>query len=355
MNLEYQSLLASLLLAAGTLLPLGAAEPSLAARQEARLHSPPRKVVVATACTWLGRQIDAGQRVAIFDRLLTEAAEDAARRYPGAGLDLFVLPEKALQRGGDSNRSTAERALRLNDREVLQVAALAARQKTWLILPLLLAEEEGGRELYRNAAVLFNRQGEVAGIYRKLYPLADRNGVLEQGTTPGRTAAVFQTDFGRLGIQICWDMAFADGWAALGSAGAELVAVPSMSPQTIPLAWDARQHRYWVVSSNPRDNVTIFNPTGQADAQATNPGVLVHRFDLASAVIHWNAAIDEGRLFQRRFGERVGFSWSAREDTGLFWSNDPALPIGDMMKALNQESMDAQIERTRAIVEQPEP
>lgn len=324
-----------------------ATEQTLAERQALLLQSPPRKVVVATVCTFLGRKMSAEGRVAIIDRFLSEAVSEAARRYPRAGLDLFVLPENALQRGGEGIRTAGNRALRLEDKEVREVAALAAREKTWLILPMQLAEKSGGRDVVRNAAVLFDRKGNVAGVYRKLHPLADKSGVFENGVTPGNEVPVFKTDFGKVGIQICWDMSFEDGWAALGAAGAELVAVPSASPQNIPLAWFARRHRYWIVNSTPRDNVTVFNPIGLPDAQLTKPGVLVHRFDLVSAAIHWNPEVDEGRVFQRRFGDRVGFVWNAREDTGLFWSNDASLSIGAMMKELGQEQMDAQVERIR--------
>ncbi|MBP7141998.1 MAG: carbon-nitrogen hydrolase family protein [Opitutaceae bacterium] len=336
------------LLIAAVMGPLARAEaPTLAERQAALLLSPPRKVVVATVCTFLGRKMTAGDRVAIIDRFLAEAAKQAEQQYPGTGLDLFVLPENALQRGSEAARSAGNRALSLEDKEVRQVGALAARESTWLILPMQLAEKLHGREVYRNAAVLFDRKGRVAGVYRKLHPLADKSGVFEGGVTPGEDAPVFVTDFGKVGIQICWDMSFEDGWAALGASGAELVAVPSASPQNIPLAWFAHRHRYWIVNSAPRDNVTIFNPIGLPDAQLTKPGVLVHRFDLVSAAIHWNPEVDEGRVFQRRFGDRVGFVWNAREDTGLFWSNDANLSIGAMMKELGQEQMDAQVERIR--------
>ena len=319
-----------------------AAEPSAASREAALVQSPPRKVVVATVCTWLGGQLGADERAAAIDRLLAESAAEAARRFPGAGLDLFVLPEGALRRPG---ATAGEKALRLDDPVVRRVAALAARQKTWVVLPMILREDAAGRTSFSNAAVLLDRAGRVAGIYRKTHPTADAAGVFEHGVTPGRDYPVFTTDFGQLGLQICWDMAYDEGWAALAAAGAELVALPSMSPQNLPLAEHARRHRYWIVSGTPRDNAAVFNPAGFIDAQVTKPGVLVHRFDLVSAVVHWSATLEDGRAFQRRFGARGGFVWSAREDTGLFWSNDPATPVGAMLRELGLETMDAQVAR----------
>jgi len=43
------------------------------------------------------------------------------------------------------------------------------------------------------------------------------------------------------------------------------------------------------------------------------------------------------------FPARGGFRWSAREDTGLFWSNDPAMTIGDMARSL--DLMDTQVQK----------
>jgi predicted amidohydrolase len=97
---------------------------------------------------------------------------------------------------------------------------------------------------------LFDRRGEVAGIYRKAHPVAYVNSdVLEGGIKPGRDFPVFDCDFGKLGVQICWDIQFDDGWDALAKAGAEIVAWPTASPATASAAARAAQHRFYVVSS----------------------------------------------------------------------------------------------------------
>jgi apolipoprotein N-acyltransferase len=290
---------------------------------------PPRKVTVATVIARLAG--DAAARTAMIDRLVAEA--QATGR-----LDLVVLPEAALQAGG---RTAAEQALAIDDPAVQAVAAMARRAGAYVVLPMILREGAA----CANAAVLLDRGGAVAGIYRKVHPVAGADGVFEGGITPGRTYPVFTCDFGRLGIQICWDMSYEEGWRALAEAGAELVALPTMSPQTVRPAAYAQRFRYWVVNATPRDNATVWNPIGLPDAHIESPGVLVHRFDLSAAVVHWSTAIEEGRAFARAFTGRGGFSWSAREDTGLFWSDDPATPVAAMLRQLGVEEMDATIAR----------
>jgi predicted amidohydrolase len=313
-----------------------------AARQALLAQSPPRKVVVATVCHWFDAKADADERAAAIDRLFAEAVAETGRRFPGAGLDLFVLPEHALQRRGSV---AADRALRLDEEPVRRIVAAVARHKTWLILPMILREDAGGRQVFSNAAVLFDRTGTVVGIYRKTHPITTEDGTFENGITPGRDYPVFATDFGRVGMQICWDMSYDEGWAALAAGGAELVVLPSASPQNVRPASHAQRFGYWVVSSTPRDNAAVFNPLGLIDAQVTKPGVLVHRFDLVSVAVHWSPRIEEGRAFQRRFGNRGGYVWSAREDTGLFWSNEHSTPVGTMLQELGVEPMASQIER----------
>ena len=41
-----------------------------------------------------------------------------------------------------------------------------------------------------------------------------------------------------------------------------------------------------------------------------------------------------GEAFREAFGDRVGYRYSESEDRGIFWSNDPGRPIGQMARSL---------------------
>ena len=51
-------------------------------------------------------------------------------------------------------------------------------------------------------------------------------------------------------------------------------------------------------------------------------------------VDHLDIERGKARALIRRFGDKVGGDYSEREDTGLFWSNDPQQSIGRMIRAL---------------------
>jgi predicted amidohydrolase len=314
---------------------------------QSRADSPPRKVVIATLMIKLRGA--AGDRTGIVADLIDKAATEAARRNPDNGLDLVVLPEYALQ--SESGNSALTRSVSLKDPALLALGAKAREHRTWIIVPMIL-REDGSEKIATNAAVLLNREGAVAGVYRKVFPVADEHGVLEGGVTPGNDFPVFDCDFGRLGILICYDMSYPASWEALAAAGAEIVAVPSESPQTVRPSAEALQHRYYVVTSTPRANASMFDPIGMTIAQTTSSGVLVHEIDLSYATLHWAPTLQDGRALSHRFGDRVGYTYSSREDTGVFWSNDPAMSIGAMIKQLGFREMASALEYSRQLQDQ---
>jgi predicted amidohydrolase len=308
-----------------------------------RADRAPRKVVIASALAHFSGSVS--ERLALAVKLVDDAARQATARFPEEGLDLVVLPEFALMR--ETGTTAREQAVTLSG-EVLDVMSERARRyRTWLVVPLVL-REEGESERISNAAALFDRDGAVAGIFRKVNPMLDAQNLLEGGVTPGSSYPVFECDFGRLGILICWDMTDEEGWSALASAGAELVVVPSASPQTLRPMAHALQHGYYVMTSTPRNNASLFDPIGQTKTQITAPGVLVDRIDLSYAILHWTERLQGGRILTENYGERVGYSYSDREDTGVFWSNDPQTPIGSMIRKLGLPEMSESIERVRA-------
>jgi predicted amidohydrolase len=310
---------------------------------------PPRKIIVGTSMQgFWGEFPGLEKRLADLRGLVEEMAAKAEAAYPGEGLDLVVLPETAITLG--RGQKAADRALHFTGKVAETFTALARRFHTYLVVPLDL-EEGSGKKVYSNAAVLLDRAGKVVGIYRKVHPVVVINAEdLEGGITPGREFPVFECDFGRVGIQICWDVVFDDGWAELARKGADIVVWPTASPATAQPASRARRHEYYIVSSTPRENASIFEPTGMVAAQVRAPErVLVKQIDLSFSVLPWSSELRNGEAFKERFGDRAGFNYYVAEDLGLFWSNDPKTPIGEMVRQLRLTDFRSHIERNRQV------
>lgn len=297
------------------------------------LDAPPRRIVVGTSLysmygPYPGLEVRLQQLGSLVDRMA-----GAAREQHGAGLDLAVLPEVALNCG--LHGPAAEVSFPLQGQVLESMGATARQHGTYLIVPMYLKEDDA----CYNVAVLLDRAGAVVGTYRKVHVVQSLyDGTLEGGCALGTGFPVFECDFGKLGIQICFDMFFDDGWEVLARKGAQLVAWPTAAPHTVWPRALALRYGYHLVSSTWRNNASVFDPVGQIIAQTTeNPGIAVAHLDVNSVVVPWQPKLNNGAAFTERYGDVVGFRYSEREDRGLFWSNDPQLPIMQMVRELELE------------------
>jgi hypothetical protein len=76
-----------------------------------------------------------------------------------------------------------------------------------------------------NSSVLLERNGTIAGVYHKNFPTHKE---LDMGIKPGTETPVFETDFGRVGLCICFDLNFWEVGSGLCRNKAELVIWSSM-------------------------------------------------------------------------------------------------------------------------------
>lgn len=310
-----------------------------------RADLPPRKVIVGTAMEafWVSYP-GLEKRVADLNAILDRMGAEAKSKY-GRGLDIAVLPEVAVT--GENGGDPARHSFPLEGPLKNAFAAKARHLNAYLVIPTYLREGKN----FTNAAILFARNGEVAGIYRKLHPAVQTGSdSMEGGITPGKDTPVFNCDFGKLGIQICFDIEFDYGWEQLAKRGADLVVWPTQSPQTVRPALRARHGAYYVVSSTWRNNASIFEPTGKIIAQIKPPArVLVQEIDLSYAILPWSSKLKNGAALSAKYGNKVGFRYYEDEDRGLFWSNDPAMTIGQMARSLGLAEAAAEIDRIKLL------
>jgi predicted amidohydrolase len=130
-----------------------------------------------------------------------------------------------------------------------KVADFARKYNCYVICPIVTKND--GR--FYNTALLIDRQGGIAGAYHKAHPVDTeiQNG---EGIIPGPIRPpVFETDFGKIGMQICFDANWFESWAHLKEDGAEIVFFPSQFPGGRILNFLAWKNNYYVVSSTGED------------------------------------------------------------------------------------------------------
>ncbi|MFE5817957.1 nitrilase-related carbon-nitrogen hydrolase [Streptomyces sp. NPDC056479] len=175
----------------------------------------------------------------------SETAEERRHRAAAlvrdrAGDDLVVLPE--LWTAGAWSYDRWDDDAEKIDGPTAEVMSAAARQAgTWLHAGSIVERDADGT-LY-NTALLFDRTGDLKGIYRKIHRYGFDTGeaTLMGG---GHDIVTVPADFGVIGLAICYDLRFPELFRGLLDAGAELIAIPA--------AWPAARLTHWQLLTRTR-------------------------------------------------------------------------------------------------------
>ena len=157
---------------------------------------------------------------------------------------------------------------------------LAAELNIVLIASLFEKRAPG---LYHNTAVVFERDGQIAGKYRKMH-IPDDPGFYEKFYfTPGDLGFhPITTSIGKLGVLVCWDQWYPEAARLMTLAGADMLIYPTA------IGWDPRddeaekqrQLESWILIQRAHAvanglPVIVCNRTGlEPDPSAQTPGIL---------------------------------------------------------------------------------
>ncbi len=109
--------------------------------------------------------------------------------------------------------------------------------------------EKRAAGLYHNTAVVFEKDGSIAGKYRKMHIPDDPAYYEKFYFTPGDLGFhPIQTSVGKLGVQVCWDQWYPEGARLMALQGAEILIYPTA------IGWEssdtddekARQREAWI-------------------------------------------------------------------------------------------------------------
>lgn len=102
---------------------------------------------------------------------------------------------------------------------------LAAMHRVVLVTSLFEKRAPG---LYHNTAVVFDKDGSIAGKYRKMHIPDDPAYYEKFYFTPGDLGfEPIQTSVGKLGVQVCWDQWYPEGARLMALRGAEILIYPT--------------------------------------------------------------------------------------------------------------------------------
>jgi predicted amidohydrolase len=301
----------------------------------------PRPAVIGT-CSLSARGInDSDQTLANGLAMVDEMAQKADEN--GWNLDMVLLPESFAHVDGNS---PLEKAETIDGKIVTALAEKARTYNTYAAVPLWLREEDR----VHNSVVILDRKGDPVGVYHKVFPVVLPDGSLEGGVTPGQKFPVFDLDFGSVGVQICFDVCYDEGWKALAAQGAELILFPSAAPSVSALISHAYRHSYYIVASTYRPPAIAVNPLGHEIAKAVNDReVAIVRIDLNYRILPSRFIWTRGDEIKSKYGDSVDFGWHDAEGFCLITSSDSKLPIGRLVELENLETISEFLSRNQQV------
>lgn len=252
--------------------------------------------------------------------------------------DIALLPEGFLGAGLPASGllSVAEP---LSGPSMTAIADCARRHAMYVVTGFHLLEE--GRLF--NIAVLTDRSGTIIGKYAKKHPT---EGEICGGITPGEAVPVFETDFGRVGLSICFDLNWPSLWEELKRRGSELVCWLSAYEGGLPLQAYAWQHRFVIATSVWPYHARVIERTGRIVAQTSRWGRLaVCDIDLDKRLFHTDDQAHQILPVQTHYGDRVRIETFTEEHLFTLESIDPALDIDEVIREFGLVEYETYIDR----------
>lgn len=145
-------------------------------------------------------------------------------------------------------------------------AKIAQKHNTYILCGSII--ETDGKNLY-NTSTLIDRKGKIVAKYRKIHLFDSFGGTEDQYCTRGDKEIVVDTDFGKIGMSVCFDIRFPKHFLNLVKQGAQIIVEPA--------AWCAPNQYFqinkeqWQLMNKARalDNMVYFcssNLCGKVDS-----------------------------------------------------------------------------------------
>jgi len=153
--------------------------------------------------------------------------EQNIRACAAKGAELVILQElhNGLYFCQTENPDVFEQAETIPGPSTISFGKLAKELEVVLVLSLFEKRTAG---LYHNTAVVIEKDGTIAGKYRKMHIPDDPAYYEKFYFTPGDTGfEPIQTSVGKLGVMVCWDQWYPEAARLMAMTGAEILIYPT--------------------------------------------------------------------------------------------------------------------------------
>jgi len=290
-----------------------------------------RRVVVSTV-EWSRRESTLKDNV----KQALELIDKAGVQEP----DILCFPEN-FPSAGVPHRRAMDIASPIPGPITDDIGEKARQYNMYVICPVT---ELDGEKIY-NTAALIDRNGKVVGKYHKIHPTI---GEMEKGITPGANTEVFETDFGKIGIMICFDVYYPRIAEDTVRKGAEIIFFPAAFPAQTYLKAIAWQYAVNIVSSIRGPGSQIIDLTGQVIAQGSYPRApaISAELNLDKKRFEEDFNIEKVQEIWKKYGRKVEINVFKPDGCLVIASNSEEFTLDDVIKEFQLETFTQYIHRS---------
>ena len=222
--------------------------------------------------------------------------------------DLSAIIEKETPEGSDivavSELCLGFQIHPMDGEAVAEMCRLAAKKEVYIVFTIYRYGDTED-EVY-NSSLLIDRKGKIVGIYDKAFPMWNEE-YQDPPCIPGKDVPVFETDFGKIGMAICFDANYPEVFKRLSDLGAELVIWPSAFSGGMCMQTHAINHNYYIVTSTGAPDCTLYDISGQEVFCQTSIGIHVSKLsiDLDRSIFHVDMNIKKRDMLLQEHPDEV--------------------------------------------------
>ena len=280
--------------------------------------------------------------LSFYDKTLDEIAR-LVDSEGAQGVDLIALPETW-------NMQYKNQPETLAGPTVTAMQTLAARHRTYVVCPI--DRQDGARRV--NSAVLIDRVGRIVAVYDKVYPYwseFDLSPCVQPALT---TPPVYDADFGRIGMAVCFDVNFPTVWQTLADQGAELIIWPSAYSAGTSLQAHALNHHFYIVTSTYTKDCIVYDITGQELLYEKSDEINISRvtLDLDRGLYHENFNLAKRERLLAAHGDEVELElWLPREQWFVLRAKRPGVSARALARQYGLEELRDYLTRSRHTID----
>jgi predicted amidohydrolase len=259
--------------------------------------------------------------------------------------DIILFPEIFLIGGHPERWSDARYIEQAGSSQLVEIGRIASDLRAYVAAPVLYRDTDG----VHNSVVVFDRLGRHVYTYHKAFPTAQEvaHGVVAGPSQP----AVLETDFGRVGFAICFDLNFDELLAHYQREQISLLLFPSYLPGGFLLQRAAWNGRFFAASAHAQgvESVVVDDYGRVVTRGNLFTPVLFKQLNLDTAILHIDENVDKVPAMLAALGRNIEIEMFRAEGLMRLTCWHPERHIADVIREFQLIPLSDYLDKARKL------